>query len=170
MKNKSHHIIAISVLMCFLFYICGSVILFEYRLDKIQSANNVRYKVSENKHVLRHLKIPLEEIKWEHDYEFFWNGFMYDISEKVIINDTLYCLAYQDVEETELKNELSQQMEEQQTQKKERNANNFKFPIFIASMKLGLFHPKKCILFDHYISLHSGRNFSIPVFIPPDLC
>jgi hypothetical protein len=169
MKKKSQHIIAISVLVCFLIYTSGTIILFEYRLDNIQSANNVRKKVSENEHVLIHLEIPLHEVHWEHEYEFFWNGFMYDISEKEIINDTLFCLAYQDAEETELKKELSNQMKSEQTQNKERNPNNFNFPVFITSLKLKLFHPINYIVFEQYITSNSGRNFSSAVFIPPDL-
>ena len=170
MTKITQHIITISVLTCFLFYTCATVIMFNYRLDKIKSANEVRKEVSETDHVLTRLVIPLHEVQWEHEFEFFWDGFMYDVVEKETINDTLYCIAYKDIEETTLKKELARHYEKNQSQHNNKTIDKFQFPTFIVSANSILIHPKNNILLQQYYSLQMGRIFFAELFIPPDQC
>lgn len=170
MVNKSQHIITITVLICFLFYTCGNVILFNYRLDNINAINNVKNEGTEKAHILTKLVIPLKEIRWKHEFEFYWNGFMYDIAEKEIINDTLYCLAYQDIEETALKKELAEHFETNKSQKNNPKVEILKFPDFIKSSNKLLIHPEENILAHQYYFIQTGRIFCSLLFIPPDIC
>lgn len=168
MYKKTGHIIAISVLILFLFYSCGNVLFFNYRLDQIKSNNNVRNEVAGNDHILSKLVIPLHEVKWEHEFEFMWNGCMYDISEKEIINDTLYCIAYKDKEETELKKELAEHYESKRSEKNTSNIIKLQFPDYLLSAQTPLVHPTDKIVLQQSDYIQKGRSFSTALFIPPD--
>ncbi len=48
----------------------------------------------------------LNELRWEHEWEFEYQGQMYDVVERKIDNDTTILICFWDQEETHLKNEL----------------------------------------------------------------
>ncbi len=168
MYKKTGHIITISVLILFLFYSCGNVLFFNYRLDQIKSNNNVRNEVAGNDHILSKLVIPLHEVKWEHEYEFMWNGSMYDVAEKEIMHDTLYCIAYKDTEENALKKELAEHFETKPSEKNTGNIIKLQFPDYLSSAQSPLVHPTDNFGLQQTNVLQKGRIFFAALFIPPD--